>query len=300
MKFDSNRAWQDSVAAVRANREVLFPVAGVFFLLPSLLSGVLLADVQAHMLENIENEAALSQLVTGNFGLLLGVGIGGMAGAGDGLSRRDGGCLPTVAARPWARHLASALRALPTLIGGRAACRFWLAGYAALALEALWRRALGMIPGVGPALAIGHGRCWWWRPWWLRCGQDLAGGAGCGRSRGCGNPVRGAGALMAADPRQSACVCSAFSAAGDCLHRHRNGEHDRAGRPRLCCWRGRDMPTMYRRGGVRRDQRGGQRDPHRGAGSCAPAARWSRPERNRADFRMKRLAPGGWRLLSEK
>ena len=35
MKFDSNRGWQDTVANVAANREVLFALAGVFLVLPS-------------------------------------------------------------------------------------------------------------------------------------------------------------------------------------------------------------------------------------------------------------------------
>lgn len=36
MTFDSNRAWQHAAAAIRANSEVLFALAGVFFLLPIL------------------------------------------------------------------------------------------------------------------------------------------------------------------------------------------------------------------------------------------------------------------------
>ena len=36
IKFDSNLAWKDAVAAVSANREVLLALAGVFFLLPTL------------------------------------------------------------------------------------------------------------------------------------------------------------------------------------------------------------------------------------------------------------------------
>jgi hypothetical protein len=36
MKLDSNRAWQEAVAAVSANKEVLLGLAGVFFVLPSL------------------------------------------------------------------------------------------------------------------------------------------------------------------------------------------------------------------------------------------------------------------------
>lgn len=41
MKFDSNRAWKEAAAAVNANREVLFAIAGVFILLPSLAFGLL-------------------------------------------------------------------------------------------------------------------------------------------------------------------------------------------------------------------------------------------------------------------
>lgn len=44
MTFDSNRAWQQATAAIRANREVLFALSGVFFLLPSLALQLLLPD----------------------------------------------------------------------------------------------------------------------------------------------------------------------------------------------------------------------------------------------------------------
>lgn len=36
MKFDSNLAWRQASAAVGANRDVVFPLAGVFFMLPTL------------------------------------------------------------------------------------------------------------------------------------------------------------------------------------------------------------------------------------------------------------------------
>jgi hypothetical protein len=57
MKFDSNRAWQQATAAIRANREVLFALAGVFYLLPMLAFSLLFpqpepppgADEQAMM-----------------------------------------------------------------------------------------------------------------------------------------------------------------------------------------------------------------------------------------------------------
>lgn len=43
-KFDSNAAWQEAAGLVAANREVLFALAGVFFLLPSLLLAVVLGE----------------------------------------------------------------------------------------------------------------------------------------------------------------------------------------------------------------------------------------------------------------
>ncbi|MCK9543541.1 MAG: hypothetical protein M0R03_16105 [Novosphingobium sp.] len=42
MTFDSNRAWKEATAAVAANRDVLWALAGVFFLLPSLAFGLFL------------------------------------------------------------------------------------------------------------------------------------------------------------------------------------------------------------------------------------------------------------------
>jgi hypothetical protein len=41
MRFDSNLAWKESVQAVSANREVLLALAGVFFMLPSLVFALL-------------------------------------------------------------------------------------------------------------------------------------------------------------------------------------------------------------------------------------------------------------------
>lgn len=80
MKFDSNRAWADAMAAVRANREVLLALGGVFFLLPTLLSTVFLTDLQTLMMESMSanKPQVLNRLMTDNMGLLLGFGLGGM------------------------------------------------------------------------------------------------------------------------------------------------------------------------------------------------------------------------------
>lgn len=115
MTFDSNRAWQDATAAVRANREVLLALAGVFFLLPTMLSTMFLSGLQTRVLENMNKTEALNQLLKDNMGAIVGFGFGGllvqmvgfiavMALLGD---RRR----PTVG-----QAIARGLRGLPTLI----------------------------------------------------------------------------------------------------------------------------------------------------------------------------------------
>ncbi len=41
MRFDSNLAWKDASSAIRTNREVVFALAGVFFLIPNLALAML-------------------------------------------------------------------------------------------------------------------------------------------------------------------------------------------------------------------------------------------------------------------
>jgi hypothetical protein len=75
MKFDMTRAWNDAVAMVSGNREVLLIVAGVFFFLPGLTSGLMLPEMAqptgdsgpealAYMTEML-NEAAPVLILTG-------------------------------------------------------------------------------------------------------------------------------------------------------------------------------------------------------------------------------------------
>jgi membrane-anchored glycerophosphoryl diester phosphodiesterase (GDPDase) len=53
MKFDGNRAWNDAVRAVSANREVLLVLAGVFFFLPGLAAALFLAGYQTEMADSV-------------------------------------------------------------------------------------------------------------------------------------------------------------------------------------------------------------------------------------------------------
>lgn len=62
MKFDSNRAWKEASAAVSANREVLFAIAGVFILLPSVAFGLLFPQPEAP--PGLTGEQAANLLLT--------------------------------------------------------------------------------------------------------------------------------------------------------------------------------------------------------------------------------------------
>jgi MFS family permease len=50
MKFDMSRAWNDAVAMMSANRDLLLVVAGIFFFLPSLASAMLVPNMQEAMI----------------------------------------------------------------------------------------------------------------------------------------------------------------------------------------------------------------------------------------------------------
>lgn len=152
MKFDSNRAWQDAISAVSANRQVLLPVAGVFFLLPALLSSVFLADAQAEIMANFGKAEVVERVVSDNLALFLGFGIGGALIQGLGYLAvmalvGDRG-RPTVG-----QAILRALRALSTLAG---AFLLSLAGMfmVTAALAGLFASIVGIVAGVGVASAV--------------------------------------------------------------------------------------------------------------------------------------------------
>ncbi|MFA7587411.1 MAG: glycerophosphoryl diester phosphodiesterase membrane domain-containing protein [Novosphingobium sp.] len=130
MKFDSNRAWQQAVTSVSANRDVLFPVAGVFFLLPAVLSGYFMADLQAAMMQSLGDPEAMARLMDGHMGSFFGVGLAtALAQAIGGLALL---ALLTDRTRPTVgQAIGSAIRALPTLIGAGLVMAF---GYLLLAV----------------------------------------------------------------------------------------------------------------------------------------------------------------------
>lgn len=75
MNFNSNRAWQQAVASVSANRAVLYPVAGVFFLLPAVIMAYFFSDIQAQVLASFADPDAAAQVMAGETGIFIIVGL---------------------------------------------------------------------------------------------------------------------------------------------------------------------------------------------------------------------------------
>jgi len=72
MKFSMSEAWRDATAMMSANREVLLIVAGIFFLLPSLVLALTMPGLQETMLADPENaQAMMIELYAGFWWLLL-------------------------------------------------------------------------------------------------------------------------------------------------------------------------------------------------------------------------------------
>lgn len=72
MKFDSNLAWKQATAAISANREVVFALAGVFFLLPGLAMALFFPAPEPTA--GMDEKAAMA-MVTGYYTSILPVAI---------------------------------------------------------------------------------------------------------------------------------------------------------------------------------------------------------------------------------
>lgn len=158
MKFDGNRAWNDAVRAMSANREVLLVLAGVFFFLPALMAALFLAEYQAQMAASVaavmaapRNPAGLQQMmhVYGTIApyviiLLLVQSLGYTAMLALLTDRRQ----PTVA-----QALAIGARSIPALIG---AVVIFFAGYVLASLP-LGVIVIGCIAGLGPQIGTAIG-----------------------------------------------------------------------------------------------------------------------------------------------
>lgn len=142
MKFDSNSAWNQAIASISANRAVLLPVAGVFFLLPSLASTWLMSDAYQLLIANLRNPAGLNDALQQVGGKIYGFGLVSfaiqMVGYMAMLALLTDRTRPTVG-----QAIGGAVRSLPTLV---AATLLFFVGYA------LFIFALGTAAGLLAAL----------------------------------------------------------------------------------------------------------------------------------------------------
>lgn len=148
MRFDSNRAWTEAVASVSAHRAVIWPVAGVFFLLPGLLWVWFFSDIQQEMMAAMGNPATARGAMRGMFVqimpymlvLMVIQAVGNMSLMGLFTDRSR----PTVG-----QVIINAVRSLPTVVG--AALLIFLA-YMVIGLVAVL--IIGVIIAVTKVKAI--------------------------------------------------------------------------------------------------------------------------------------------------
>ncbi len=145
MKFSGDKAWQAALAKVSASRDVVFPVAGVFFLLPSIVMTYFFAELQAKILANLGNDAALGQLLAGRMGTLLGFGLVAFLFQLVGFAALM--ALMTDRQRPTVREaIGLAVGRLPTLVGS---ALLFMAAYVMLVVVlSLLSSVLGLLIGT--------------------------------------------------------------------------------------------------------------------------------------------------------
>jgi len=151
MQFDSNRAWREATQMASANREVLGAVAGVFFILPGLISILFFSDLQAELVQNLTNPAAFEQKMDSMAGPVIGFGLFSLALQSVGylamLALLTDKTRPTVG-----EALKLAIRTVPTVIG---AAIVFFAGYlAAILVLAMIGAGLAQISGVAALAAF--------------------------------------------------------------------------------------------------------------------------------------------------
>jgi len=119
MRFDMSRAWNDAIARISANREVMMVIAGVFFLLPSLVFSFFYSGTMTDLIASLPqsgeapvvNATALESMGMTLFFVFLAIGLVQMIGYTAMLAVLDDD-RPTVG-----EALSRAIRFLPTLIG---------------------------------------------------------------------------------------------------------------------------------------------------------------------------------------
>ncbi len=140
MKFESNLAWRDAVSAISANRDVLLPLAGVFFLLPAVAQSFFFSEIQTQILSTMGDQEAMQALVEEGMGGFMTFAF--LAGLVQLVGYLAMLALLTDRARPTVgQALMDGLKSLPTLFG---ALLLFVVGYVvAMLLVAAVASALG-------------------------------------------------------------------------------------------------------------------------------------------------------------
>lgn len=157
MKFDSNRAWMEALAAIRTNRDLLLTVGAFFFFLPTLISLVLTANLQVGLAKAMEDAKTLAAYLNVNGSALV------MASGAELLVNAFGvlALLRLLSDRHRStvgQALMAALQGLPGLVGIAALVMLIFLGalaFLALTLGTLMIAVLGeTLGGVVTALAV--------------------------------------------------------------------------------------------------------------------------------------------------
>jgi hypothetical protein len=145
MEFEASKAWTEAVEMARAKRDLLWPVAGVFLLLPALVTTFLYSDLQTMMIGDPERAI---KMLEGKFGTFFAVTLAtfavqmvGYMAAMKLLHNRE---RPTVG-----QALSHAVAGLPAIIG--VSLLFFVTLFVAMLavmFAAVGSPAIGMIVGV--------------------------------------------------------------------------------------------------------------------------------------------------------
>lgn len=151
MEFEGSKAWTEAVEMTNAKRDVLWPVAGVFLLLPTLATTFLFSDFQAAAMTDPERASKMLEGMIGTFAaVVLAAFVFQMVGYMAVVKLLHDRERPTVG-----QALGHAITCLPTIIG--AALLFYVTLFVAMLAVGLVVGALAAATGsvaIGVIIAI--------------------------------------------------------------------------------------------------------------------------------------------------
>jgi hypothetical protein len=146
MEFEASKAWTEAVEMANAKRDVLWPVAGVFLLLPALVTTFLFSDFQAAAMSDPARAAKMLEGMIGSFlAIVLAAFVFQMIGYLATMKLLHDRERPTVG-----QALSHAVACLPTIVG--ATLLFYVTLFVAMLAFML---VVGALAGATGSAAIG-------------------------------------------------------------------------------------------------------------------------------------------------